>query len=372
MTSVPSPASSEVGFKYEKYVVERGGVHSVIREGKPVRENYYLISRVDHAGNKLIRYSPEESMKMLRSGTFAGSVLLCRNPEHTGALHKLIYAIQKMNSRIFRPQKDYDLNLTHAAIILGAGVRTEQYNVAPLAVAHADYPGVVKENYDFLADHDCTSLVIYKPVDEKMKELFLETAHQTSYTLEDTKKYENKLPADLLSGHRMSAEVKAKYSFFSGSRSVFWRTLFSSCGTKGKAIHEKLARQTGFLVADLLLQDQIRTARRGAARNFICSGYAASVLGGAAMMYGLKDCSQKQIATFMTNEKGQLLSRKTLAKKITEAITRGGEDPIAKALHETYAAVKIARVDPTGKILPIHLGRELDKAVDDSLSPSSK
>lgn len=362
LTSVSTSQADQHKVEYEKYIVEK-------RESPEKKGMYtYLLSRVDSTGNAIETFSEEESLKKLRSEFFKGSVLLCRNPEMNSFLHKVIHFIQKYNSLLFRRHKNYDYSLTHAAIVLDKGTRTpEQYPIAPFTVAHADYPGLVKENYDFLMDKDCTSLILYRPVSHKTRTLFLKYANQTAYLLKSTENYPNEV-SKRVKKIKSSAAQRAKYSFLRGSGSLFWRTVFAPSGkTPKKTLDESLVRQTSFLIADLLLKYQILT-KRGRVRDFICSGYAADVLSGAIMILSLKEnCTSEQIRKFKRDSNNIPLTRSALAKKISKAILKKDPtDPVEKAFHDTYTAVKMTRVSATGQVLPIHLARELDKSVVDS------
>jgi hypothetical protein len=331
-TTTASPLLSEL--KFEKFVINKD----------------HQIRKVDRSGAEIPLGDRDNEVH--RPDFFAGSMAISRNPEHTSKVHKTIYTIQSVNSKVFRSNvSGLDVILCHAMIILGDGKASEQYPVHPFSIAHADLvPGIFIEDSDPLQQDDVSELIIYRPIQEEIRNLYKQYAMQTASTTST-----NNLRA------RVFRRIEGRYSLYDAATAMFTRTVISS-GSSNSFLDRQMTQKTASLIADLLLNEPIKN-RWGLRRNFICSGYANSVLQGAIFIRELNKHEKSVVLDFLQDD-GQVLSRKRLVDKIYRSLLEEDEsDPIARSLYQVYQQIALTRLDVC-QAMPIYVDRLIGELID--------
>lgn len=312
---------------FEKYTIDKG----------------YHISKQDEKG-VMVPLSLTESEKLLNSNFFNGSLAFCRDTKHVGFFHKLQYCAQWIHAHLFGRARKFDPNLTHAVAILRKREHPKTKHKHSFIVAHAYKKGIVCSTRDYLSQKDVSELIIYKPIDKEVQDLYKECAEKNAYSNTEAK------------GSCFSPTKKASYSF--------WNMLTSLFHTKRqKKEHfpdEKNLRRTAYLVSDFLLQQQIQN-KKGRPKSFFCSPYAAALLQGTVLLHSLRKHTLQEIVRFIQTDDGQTLDRETLARKIQECFRgKNKDDPISESLGSFYRQSAVTRLD-TRYITTGYLAQALDE-----------
>ena len=125
----------------------------------------YVITKKDHLEGK----------------DLAGCLAITKDAKHKGFLHLLIFIGQIFSSIIsgrWKSTSRDDLDLCHAQVILG--VSASEGKKGHLILAHGIFKGISTTCEDHTKDHVITEIVVYRPVDEKIRKLFAKNAKLTA------------------------------------------------------------------------------------------------------------------------------------------------------------------------------------------------
>ena len=201
-----------------------------------------------------------------------GSVSLTEDKNHKGWLHIIIYVFQLINAIVtFKNFKN--INLVHGQIILG--VNEKEGRKGQLLLAHALCPGIKTSSEDHQKDEGITGVVIYRPTDEKLRNLIAQFAEQTAVNFQkiglDMKDKDFKLKSKKLVGQFAVAE---------GLRTIFYHQVFKS--------NKEAQKELGYVVADLLKGDLLRD-KKGELSAYFCTAYSIVISQGASLIWGLSE-----------------------------------------------------------------------------------
>lgn len=308
-----------------------------------IHKDYHITQHNANGTTTEIRDQKEIS-DLLDSDKLAGSIAITRDTKHVGWAHKLIYYGQLIQSKLFGRSHNLDANLCHSMILLGAPKQKKEGEKHPFLLAHSAFEGVCTSKHDYLADNDVTEIVVYRPVDEKIRQLFQEHCDQTAYVgIEKLRK-------------PISPEVKSTFSFGGLVRSFFLNRKHKVCNMPPKIAMER----TAYVVADLLLGNQLLD-KEGKPKSFFCSAYATSVLQGTFIINDLQIADERARTQFLKAADGAAsLNRKELAEKILGSFSNDNGEEFSKTLHNAYQGKKIARLDGSN-IMSAYLAKTLDK-----------
>jgi len=205
-----------------------------------------------------------------------GSLAITRDDKHTGWLHHLIHLGQIINSKIFgTPNKN--INLCHSQVIIGVNERKGKEG--ELLLAHAIFGGIKTTSESHKKDEVITGVNIYRPVDEKMRNLFAKFAEQTAVNFRDAGL--NPKAKDFKS------RVKKEVGQFSIPQMIY--SIFHCQVVKPQ---EKFQERAAYAAADLLRGDKLRNEKGNLAAYF-CSAYTMTLLQGTALVSALNYREQK-------------------------------------------------------------------------------
>ena len=333
-------------------------LEEVQRSSLPPFEKY-IIDRQYHIGkmenNGSITPLPlDESQRLLDSNFFSGSLAFSRDNRHTGWLHKLIYLVQRIVA-LFTRAHNVDLDLCHGMVILQQGIKTASAPCHPFLIAHSAFEGIRTANRDYLSEPDVIELVIYRPREQGVRELYKIYAEKTAFVEDPARR------------SFFSPTQKARFSIGDMLVSVFQR--------KRHAIYERqrtndsITNRISYLVADFMLQNQILNAS-GKPMAFDCSAYATSVLQGTVLLYGLRSHTMKDITDFMRRSGGDGLDRKRLARTIKQCFLKDNPiDAVAHSLYEVFRQNKLTNYN-SQYAMSAFAARMLDKLSQTRATPA--
>jgi hypothetical protein len=323
-----------------------------IRFSEPLFEKYtidktYTIKRTNADGSTTIIDDPIEKERLLDSDYFKGSITFSRDVRHYTWIHKIIFLFQKIQSWMTGRAYKTDADVCHGAIILGKG-RQKENKPHPFLVAHALTNGVVTSNWDALQDKDVTEILIYRPVDEKMREIYRKNAVRTAFV--PVKEF--RTAESPLKKHNVTL-----WDMFS---TIFHNRPHSVCSKHGP-ICKRMKKRTAAIVADCLLGNQPLNDKEKP-ESFFCASYLSTMLQGSLFMRALDEgISEGQKKHFLNDDKNYPLKRCHLIKKIQHALEKEDKDDVvAKRLWEVYSRSKLARFD-TKYTMSAYTVKKLDK-----------
>lgn len=245
----------------------------------------------------------------------SGAIALTRNTKSDHWLHKLISIAQKVH-RWLTGRKG-DNKLAHGVIILDKDARPEKKN--NLIISHAVFDGIRTASRDYLHEGNITEMYIYIPKDKHLRELIKTYGNQTAYVNEK---------------HLPDGEKKKVLPPFS-IKDMF-RSLWHN--KKPKACpRENIVKRTSFVVADLLLGNQILD-KKNKPKAFFCTPYAATVLQGSVLINSLSKDQIDQIK----NVDGKERSRDEIAATIHQKLFK---HDTADSLSNTYWQNQLCKWD---------------------------
>ena len=305
-------------------------------QSEPIFEKYHIdkqyhVTKEDRFGHTT-HFDEEKSKELLDSNYFSGSICFTRDANPRVWLHKLIFFSQWLHSHIFRRKSHIDPHIIHSAILLSPGRKNAKAPNHPFLVAHAAVKGIRVANRDYLHEKNVTELIVYRPVDEAVRELYKQYAETTAFV----KKAERRT--------FFSPSQKARYSGWDMFVSLF-HNIKHTLYQKRPPLHSKKTRRTAYLVTDFLLQNQILD-QKGKLKPLFCTAYAIYVLQGTLLLHGLRERKIGEIARFIHEQAGPNLSRDKLAKKVQECFEYDHpNDPVAHDLWEAFQSNKLFYYD---------------------------
>jgi len=305
-------------------------------QASPLFEKYtidttYTVRRTNPDGSITIIDDPKERGKLLDSNFFQGSIAVTQDDMHVSLIHKIIYLSQKIHAWFSGRKIEADhLNACHGMVILGKGKPGEK-KPHPFLIAHA-YAGVQTSNNDYLREKDTTRLLIFRPVDSKVREIYKKNAEKTAFV--DRKEQRTAL----------SPKEKHKNSPCDMVWSVVHNQKHAVCLKHGP-IADRIKKRTASLLADCLLDNQPMNDK-GKLRSFFCIPYAFSLLQQSVLMASIDDLGDDIKSNYLHNSQGQDLKRSQLIEKIMRAFEKKDtSDRIAERLWNVYSSQKLVRMD---------------------------
>ncbi|MFQ5729006.1 MAG: hypothetical protein ACE5GN_01425 [Waddliaceae bacterium] len=265
-----------------------------------------------------------------------GCVAITQDAKHQGWLHKVMWLAQRIHTFILGRWK-CDSTFCHGMIILDRDRTGRKGKEDNLIVAHSVLDGIHTSSCNYLKEKHVTGLVVYRPVDPKLRELLIKHGNRTAYT--DPRFQTDPSATDY-------KVQKAGFSFFDFISSCF-RNLFSAPSNITK-------KHTARIVADLLMDNQILDSKGKKPHAFFCMPYVMSVLQGSMLIQALSDEDKKAL---LVDEQGKPKSRKALAKAIYSKIKKKDN---ADALSRAYWDSKICQQNAR-YITSCYAAKELDK-----------
>lgn len=291
----------------------------------------YTIRRTNFDGTKTIIDDPIEKHKILDTDYLHGAIAFSRDERHVSIIHKLIYLFQKFVSLVTGTSRKIDPDYCHGMVILGKGKAGKKDKVHPWLVAHALFSGIQTSNWDFLQDKDVTNVVIYRPIDATLRDIYKKNAERTAFV--DKKELRTEL----------SPLRKHRFSLWDMATTFFHNKPHSVCGKHGP-ISERMQRRTASIVADLLLGNQPLNDR-GKLESFFCTSYATTILQGSFILRALEGVDEAARQAFIS-EKGSALDRQQLIEKIEQSFKKEDTtNAFAQRLWKVYTTHKLARMD---------------------------
>jgi hypothetical protein len=237
------------------------------------------------AFEKIVLTKDKEPTRDLR-----GSAALTIDEHHTGWLHILIYVGQVLNA-FFTGKKMDSVNLCHGEVILGVNPSPGKQD--QLLLAHGLFNGIKTTSEDHKKDEVITGINIYRPVDERMRDLFAQFAEQTAVNF----KKEGIDPKSKDFKSRLRKEV-GQFSIKDMIFSVFHKQVIKPA--------EDLQKQAAFAAADLLKGDKLLD-ENGNLASYYCTGYLMTLMQGTALVSALSDKEQETLKGKSREEIAQLL-----------------------------------------------------------------
>ena len=310
-------------------------------------DSTYTIRRTNSDGSLTVIDDSREREKLLDTDFFRGSIAFSRDVRHVTAIHKIIFVFQKILALLTRRLHTVDANICHGMVIVGKGIPGKKGVIHPFIVAEALFDGVQTRNADYLQDKDVTNILIYRPRDEKLRDIFQKNAYRTAII----KKKEYQPPGYTTQKHEFSLRKMATSFLFNRKHRV--------CGRYG-AVPESLKRKTASIVADMLQHSQ-PLDREGNLDSFFCTSYASTILQGSIIMRALDDVDEEVKKKFCSDSQGITLHRDDLIKKIQLSFDKQNQtDPVSQRLHSVYTSTKLARFDAEFTMSAI-MSKKLDK-----------
>lgn len=251
------------------------------------------------------------------SADFSGSIAITEDNNHKGWLHILIYIGQLFNAILTGKKRD-KMNLCHSQIILG--INESQGKKGELLLAHGLFSGIKTTSENHKKDEVITGMYIYRPVDEKMRNLFKKYAEQTAVNFKKAGLVDPKKP-DFKS--RVKKEV-GQFSIISMIASAFHRQVVKP--------YEDVQKRAAYAAADLLKGDKLRD-EKGNLASYFCTGYVMTLTQGTSLISALTEEEEARLKE---------MSREEIAQYILERIKKheDGDD-----LADIYWNNKFMQVD---------------------------
>lgn len=227
-----------------------------------------------------------------------GSVSLTRDDNHTGWLHILIYIGQIINA-IFTGRDLRNVNLCHGQVILGVNKAPGKEN--HLILAHGLFDGIKTTSEDHKTDKIITSVNIYLPVDEKMRNLFVKFAEQTAANFKK-EGIDPKAPD-------FKEQLKRKVAPFS-----IPDLLLSFFHKQEIKPSEEQRKKAAFAAADLLKGDKLRDAS-GNFASYYCTAYMMTLLQGTSLVSALSNQELESLSKLSREEIADHLFKRMEMKK---------------------------------------------------------
>lgn len=238
-----------------------------------------------------------------------GSMALTQDNNHKGWLHVLIYIGQVVNS-ILTGTKTNNINLCHGQAIID--VNDQPGKEGQMVIAHSIFPGIKTSSEDHRKDNKVTSLSLYRPVDKKIRDLFVKHAKQTTVNFKDA----GLDPKSKDFKSRVKKEV-GQFSILDGIKSLFTRQVL-------KPIAD-VQKETAYATADLIKGDKFRD-KKGNLASYFCTAYITTLMQGTCMVAAL---SEKEKASYKVKTRDEIAN--DLFKRITE---KKKEDRVAATYWE--------------------------------------
>ena len=313
----------------------------------------YSITTLDENGREIEIKDEERKKQILDSDYLSGSIGITRDTKKKGWLHPLLNKGQRLNS--FFQGRNADPAMAHGMIILKNAVKKEgEDKIHPFVFAHSVFQGIQTAKRDYLQEDEVTELIIYRPKDAHIRELFCKNAYKTAYV----NKRELATPE--------SPQQKSPFSIWDLLSSIFRNKKHEACAKYGTQPSKRMMKRTALLMADLLLGNQILN-RKGNPRALFCMPYAVGILQGSLIMKALDEVGEEAKNKFINDKKGVPLARDQLSKKILESIAVTNkedleqDDTFAQALWETYwGDNKMPRIDYR-YVMSAYVAKNLDK-----------
>ena len=269
----------------------------------------------------------------LKGRDLAGCFTITKDENHVGFLHVLIF-IGQIVSRILSAhckswsQMKDEANFCHAEMILK--INTSKDKEGHRILAHGLFRGISTSCEDHKKDRIITQLVVFRPVDEKLRKLFAKNAEQTAanYRMEFNKKLNNEIISDKISKKQKLtlAErkiVKAVEADLTKEISPFSiKKMLGSAFVKQK-INESLEVQTriAYAAADILLGHKLHN-EKGKIASYFCSAYLMTLTLGSALIYGLTDGEVEAYKTMDREELKAILLERIQSKMGTDPLNQ--------------------------------------------------
>lgn len=241
------------------------------------------------------------------SEKFTGSIAITEDKNHKGWLHILIYIGQLFNA-IFSGKSRDNVNCCHSQVIIG--VNESEKRKGELLLAHGVFGGIKTTSENHKTDEVITGVYVYRPVDERMKNLFLAHAKQTAVDFRVAKLN----PKD----HDFKSRVKKEVPSFSIVKMitcVFHRQVLKP--------YEQAQKRAALAAADLLKGDKLRD-ENGNLESYFCTAYMMTLTQGTALVSALSE-----------EEKGslQVKTREEIAEELLNRIKVNNQDDLLSATY---------------------------------------
>lgn len=307
----------------------------------------YTIRRTNQDGSTTIIDDPKEKEKMLDGEFFQGSLALSLDARHVSFIHKIIYVFQKIHAWLTGRHLDEEQKSScHGMVILKKGIAGKK-KAHPFLVAHAFTKGIQTSNNDYLQTKEATGLVIYRPIDTRVREIYKRMAESTAFVDNDKQRT------------ALSPKERHQNSPWKMVLSFFHTRKHAACGKHGP-IGQKVKQKIAALVADALLGSQPRDAQ-GHIQSFFCAPYALSLLQASLFMKELDGVEERTKSQFLSDTDGKELSRKKLIEKIVFSFEKEDKDTvIASRFWKLFSSQKLARLDAE-YIMPCYTIKHLNK-----------
>lgn len=227
-----------------------------------------------------------------------GAIAITQDNNHKGWLHVLIF-IGQLFSAVIQGKSRENINLCHSEVVIG--INSSDKRKGDLLLAHAIFGGIKTTSESHKKDEVITGIALYRPVDEKMKDLFTQFALQTAVDFRtaglDPKKPDFKT--------RVKKEVP-QFSIAGLASSLFHRQVLKPT--------EQVQKKAAYAAADLLLGDKFRD-EKGNLASYYCTGYVMTLTQGTALVSALSDDEQKSLKEMSRDEIAQKLLARIQEKK---------------------------------------------------------
>ena len=295
-------------------------------------DSTYTIRRTNSDGSITIIDDPQEKEKMLDGDFFRGSMSLSLDARHVSLIHKIIYVFQKIHAWLTGRHVDNEqASACHGMVILGKGIAGKK-KAHPFLVAHAFVKGIQTSNNDYNQTDEATGLLIYRPVDGRVREIYKHMAEQTAF-VDNVKQRTALSPKE----RHQNSPWKMALSFFHNKK-------HSACLQHGP-IRQGIKKKIASLVADTLLGSQPRDAK-GHLQSFFCAPYALSLLQAALFMKEIDTVEEEMKKQFLQDREGHLLSRKKLIDRIVFSFEKEDKDNgVASKFWKLFSTQKLVRLD---------------------------
>lgn len=283
---------------------------------KPVMLNNGLLKEQKQSKirfEKIVLSKQDTPTKVLR-----GSIAITRDDKHVGWLHVLIFIGQLFNAIIYGRSRD-NLNLCHWEMILG--VNDKPGKEGQLLLAHALFDGIKTTSENHKKDEVITGIVAFKPVDERIRDIFAKFAEQTAVNFKaagldpKTKDFKARLKREV-NGFNLS---KMLTSFF-----------YSQVARPTESVQELAA----YAAADLLRGDKLRD-KEGNLKPYYCTAYLLTLAQGASLVSALSEDELKTLKEKRRDEAAKLIFERIKSR-------RGGD-----LLAATYWDNEFMQLDPS-------------------------
>jgi hypothetical protein len=191
-----------------------------------------------------------------------------------------------------------------------------------LIIAHSVFDGIETGSRDYLSEHDVTELHVYVPNNEQLRSLMLKHIKQTVFDKKKDAAVQLATKEDVAGQPKPSKKRLAAFSICNMICSVF-NNFRESYRT------ENIRKRTAYLVADLLMGNQILD-KKGNPKSFYCTPYMVAVLQGSMLINSLNGKTEE-----LLRDGNTLRTRDQIAGIIAGRIaSKIDSDPLSKTYWE--------------------------------------